>query len=355
MGAVLTTTLDQLATTFVHNWPFLLTGIVTAAGLKVYADQEVISRFFRANGAASVLIATLVAVATPLCSCGTMAVILGMMASSVPWAPIVAFMAASPLTSPEETVLSAGLFGWSFALALLAASVAIGLGAGTVTHILEAGGWLAGQARQQASTESPVPRPVPRRTPDVLVKAPTVAACCDSSASRPSVAAGTAGCCGQTTSVSTLPAVDVRRLAALPERLKFAELRDELLRGGAKLLVMFGGFAFVGYFINNLIPAERVAALFGAGNKLGVPFAALVGLPLYLNSDASLPMVRAFVDNGAGAGAALAFTITGAGTSLGAVGGALTIARWRVVAIVIGSLLVGAIAAGYAFDLLARV
>jgi hypothetical protein len=39
-----------------------------------------------------VLAATAVAVATPLCSCGTTAVILGMLAGSMPWAPIIAFM-----------------------------------------------------------------------------------------------------------------------------------------------------------------------------------------------------------------------------------------------------------------------
>ena len=42
--------------------------------------------------------------------------------------------------------------------------------------------------------------------------------------------------------------------------------------------------------------------------------------------------------------------VTGAGTSLGAVAGALTIARWRVLAIVVGTLWVGAIVSGYIFD-----
>jgi uncharacterized membrane protein YraQ (UPF0718 family) len=38
-----------------------------------------------------------------------------MLAAEAPWAPIVAFMVASPLTSPSELLLSAGLFGWGFA------------------------------------------------------------------------------------------------------------------------------------------------------------------------------------------------------------------------------------------------
>ena len=78
--------------------------------------------------------------------------------------------------------------------------------------------------------------------------------------------------------------------------------------------------------------------------------AATLGLPLYVNSDASLPLVKSFLDSGASPGAALAFLVTGAGTSLGAVAGALTIARWRVLAIVVGTLWVGAIVSGYIFD-----
>jgi len=53
-------------------------------------------------------------------------------------------------------------------------------------------------------------------------------------------------------------------------------------------------------------------------------------------------------------GAALAFLITGAGTSLGALAGALTIARWRVISIVLGTLWVGAIVLGFGYDIVIR-
>ena len=48
----------------------------------------------------------------------------------------------------------------------------------------------------------------------------------------------------------------------------------------------------------------------------------------------------------------MAFLVTGAGTSVGAVVGALTIARWRVLAVVVVTLWIGAIASGYVFDAL---
>ena len=53
-----------------------------------------------------------------------------------------------------------------------------------------------------------------------------------------------------------------------------------------------------------------------------------------------------WIDAGMSQGAALAFLITSAGTSFGAVAGTLAIARWRVIARVIGTLWVGAIILG---------
>ena len=46
-------------------------------------------------------------------------------------------------------------------------------------------------------------------------------------------------------------------------------------------------------------------------------------------------------------GAALAFLVTGAGTGVGAISGMLIIARWKLVALVIGSLWAGAVLLGY--------
>jgi hypothetical protein len=46
-------------------------------------------------------------------------------------------------------------------------------------------------------------------------------------------------------------------------------------------------------------------------------------------------------------GAAIAFLITGAGTSIASISGMLVIARWRVVALVIATLFVTAIAPGW--------
>jgi hypothetical protein len=135
--------------------------------------------------------------------------------------------------------------------------------------------------------------------------------------------------------------------------LTFRSFIREVYDISKRLLPLFFGFTFVGYFLNGLIPTAWIAGLFGAGHAYSIPLAATLGLPFYLNTEASLPLVRAMLESGMSQGAALAFLITGAGTSLGALGGALTIARWRVIAIVIGTLWLGSIAFGLIYNLLA--
>jgi uncharacterized protein len=295
--------LSRVWESFTHNWPFLAVSVVVGVALKLVLDQKKAAAFLMRYRRAGVLASTAVAVTTPLCSCGTTAVVLGMMAGRMPWAPIVAFMVASPLTSPEGLIYCAGLFGWPFAWAFFIASIALGLLGGLAANIMESRGWLKNQSRFQAAPAAANPSPV---------------------------------------SVSDPPA----------RRIPFRELGTETLRMGSQLLFFFFTFAFVGYVLNGLIPQEWITAVFGGGRIYGVPLAATLGLPFYVNSEASLPLVRAMLDTGMSQGAALAFLITGAGTSLGALAGMLTIARWRVVGLVIGTLWVGAVVSGFAFNLL---
>lgn len=300
---LITLTLSQVWHTLSVNWMFIAASALIAATLKLYVDQERVAAFLQRNRTSGVLAATLTSVATPLCSCGTTAVILGMMAGNMPWAPIVAFMVASPLTSPQELVFSAGLFGWNFALTFFIASIALGLLGGALAQIFESCGWLANQARfKPISGASGLTLPVA------------------SSQSKP--------------------------------RVTLMQFLNETWLAGKRLALFFLGFAFIGYLLNNLIPSAWITALFGEGRVYGVPLAAALGVPFYFNTEASLPLARALLDAGMSHGAVLAFLITGAGTSIGAIAGTMTIARWRIVGLVIGTLFIGAVVFGYAYDLL---
>jgi len=297
-------TLSQVWHTLSVNWPFLAASAVITGVLKVYVDQNRVAAFLQRNRKSSVLISTGIAVTTPLCSCGTTAVILGMMAGNLPWMPIVAFMMASPLTSPQELVFSAGLFGWSFALAFFIASIMLGLLGGAAANILETRGWLANQARF---------KPI----------------------------SGASGAIAQKRITQTTAS-----------KASWRDLFKETAIATHRLAIFFLTFAFIGYFLNNLIPSAWISAMFGDGHIYGVPLAAALGIPFYFNTEASLPLARTLLDAGMSHGAVLAFLITGAGTSIGAIVGALTITKWRIVGLVIGTLFIGSIAFGYVYNAL---
>jgi uncharacterized protein len=311
--------LAQVVATLINTGPFLVVGIVSAAILSVHVGTERIGQLLRARTSLAVGGSVGTAVLTPFCSCGTTAVVLSLLASAAPWAPIVAFMVASPLSSPTELFLSAGLFGWRFALLYFAGSIVLGLAAGGVAHVAERAGLLRGQARFTAVPPAGDPLPV--------LPAPS------GPASR------ALGIGPGAMSVHELPR---------PDRLKLRAVAGESWKLGRRMLVLFVGFAALGYVVIGLVPNAWIAGTVGGDSPFAVVAAATLGVPFYVSSEASLPLVASLVEGGMGIGPAMAFLVTGAGTSLGAVAGALLIARWRVLILVVGSLWIGSILIGLA-------
>jgi uncharacterized membrane protein YraQ (UPF0718 family) len=305
----------KVATTFAHNWPYLLVGILGAAAVQVYIGTDQVADWLGRHRRGAVAGSVGVAVATPLCSCGTTAVVLSMLASTVPWAPVAAFMVASPLTSPSELVYSAGLFGWPFAMIFFVGSIALGLAGGAVAATLERLGWLHDQARFTRSCDPAAPTP--------CVTRPVPAASLGPGAASP---------------------MDFPRPWAA--RWRLPELGRALVAVARRTLPLFFGFAAVGYLVTALVPQAWIAHWLGGSSPLATVVAATLGIPFYLNSDGSLPFVASLMQAGMGAGPAMAFLVTGAGTSLGAISGGLLIARWRILAIVVATLWVGAIVLG---------
>jgi uncharacterized membrane protein YraQ (UPF0718 family) len=315
---------EDVAGTLVADWPYLVASILAAAVLSVYVGTDRLAGWLRRRRWSAITGAVVLATFTPFCSCGTTAVVLGMMAAEAPWAPIVAFMVVSPLTSPSELLLSAGLFGWPFALLYFVGATAIGFAAGGIAGKVEDRGWLAGQARMTAGARTCAPAPG-------------------------SAAPG----CGGDAGVRAVPdgAADVvlatRAPATLAHRLRLRRLLGESWRLGRRVTGYFVAYTTVGYLLIELVPTSFLVDLLGADPLWGVPLAAVLGIPIYLTSEASLPMVAALMHGGMSAGPAMAFLFTGAGTSVGAVSGALLIARRRVVGLVVALLLGGAVVLGW--------
>lgn len=307
--------LADVLSTSARVWPFLAISVVAAAAVSVYVGTERVSRMLQRRALVATVGAVLLATLTPFCSCGTTAVLVGMLATAAPWAPIVAFMVASPLTSPSELVFSAGLFGWPFALVFFVGTIGLGLAAGAVAQILDRAGWLRDQARVKPHDDGcsagacPAPQPV-------------------------AVGIGPG-------------AASVVEFPTPRARWKIDELVHELWSTGRKLVLFFLGFTTVGYLAIEAIPTTWLADYLGEGRVLAVPMAALLGIPAYINTEASLPLVATLMDGGMGPGPAMAFLVTGAGTSIGAISGLFVIARTRVVGLVIALLFGGALVLGW--------
>jgi len=303
--------------TFVNVWPFLLVSIAAAAAVSVYVGTERSARLMRRKTSIAVAGAVLVATLTPFCSCGTTAVLLGGLATASPWAPLVAFMVASPLTSPSELAFSAGLFGWSFAMVFFVGTIVLGLASGAIAAALDRAGWLNDQARMQSAEEGCASGSCAVAQPELV-----------------GIGAGPG------TMVAPPP-------PTLSQRLRFAEFKAEFLSVGRKLLIFFFGFTAVGYLAIEAIPTAWLTDYLGGDSLLAVPLAAFVGIPAYINTEASLPLLATFMEGGMGPGPALAFLVTGAGTSIGAISGLFVIARKRVVFLVVALLFLGALTMGW--------
>jgi uncharacterized membrane protein YraQ (UPF0718 family) len=310
-----------------HNWPYLLVSVLVAAAMSVYVGTDRLADWLRRNRWTAITGAVLLATLTPFCSCGTTAMVLGMLVTRTPWAPVVAFMVASPLTSPSELALSVGLFGWPFALTYFLGATGLGFAAGGVAGWMEDRGLLAGQARMRTATGCGT--------------APAPAALVADGGTGASPAASTVATCER-------PA-PVRQASSgrVVKRLRLPALSAELWRMGRRLLLYFLAYTALAFLVLELLPGNSLVHLLGDNAIWNVPVAALLGIPVYITSEGSLPMVAALMSGGLGAGAAMAFLITGAGTSVPAISGMLVIARRRVVGLVVALLFSGALLLGW--------
>ncbi|MGE5654484.1 MAG: permease [Bacillota bacterium] len=119
------------------DWLVLLLGVMVAAAVNVYVEPEKMKRLLRAKAGLSIPGAVAFGALTPLCACGTMAVMISMFVTAMPWGPVMAFLVSSPLTSPSEYLFEAAFLGPKFATAVALASVILGLSSGFAAHLLE--------------------------------------------------------------------------------------------------------------------------------------------------------------------------------------------------------------------------
>lgn len=358
LANLLTNILSAVLTSLYHNWIPLLLAILMSAAMKVYVDVDKLKNLLLKKQNVSIVACVALGAFTPLCACGTMAVVIGLFTTSLPWGPIMAFLTSSPLMSPDGFILLAGVVGVKFAVALLIASLIIGFGSGFITHWIEKKtDFLKDQTRfspKEQASGCGCPKPAGANEtscgcPEPVVPPETACGCSGSA----EVLVSVCDCSGTAVVESVAESRKYHTIIPLlVKKMRLKELSDAIVNIGLKqILLFFSIFVAIGYLIQSFVPTNIILALFHPNSIFSVPLAALIGLPLYVTGESAIPLIHALMAGGAGSGAMMAFMITGPATSAWVIAGISTFMKRRVIALYLAYIFVGGVVLGYLYDL----
>jgi uncharacterized protein len=241
----------------------LLTLIVFLVGLvrSFFTPERTRRMLAGRRAAAGNVLAALLGVVTPFCSCSAVPLFIGFVSAGVPLGVTLSFLIAAPMVNEVALVLLLGMFGWRVAGLYLVTGLLIAISAG----------WTIGQLRMERHVEPWV----------YEMQAAAVVA-----QTRPTWA----------------------------ERVGFARQQVRAIVGRVWPFVVAG--IAVGAGIHGYVPTDALAGVMGRGAWWSVPLVVLLGVPLYSNAAGIVPIVQALLGKGAALGTVLAFMMAVIGLSL---------------------------------------
>ncbi len=286
---------------FLYDTPkvlLLLTLIVFLVGIVRSFFTPERSRAILAGKRESVgnVLASLLGVVTPFCSCSAVPLFLGFVEVGIPLGVTLSFLVAAPMVNEVALVLLFGLFGWKVA--------ALYLGTGLAVAIVS--GFVLGRMKLERHVESWV------------------------------FEAMQAGTHHQS------------------ERLGFT---GRVGRGREAVREVVGkvwpwvvaGIA-VGAGIHGYVPEGLLASFMGRSAWWSVPAAVLLGVPMYSNAAGIIPVVEALLGKGAALGTVLAFMMSVIGLSLPEVVILRKVLRPPLIAAFVGVVATGILLVGWLFN-----
>jgi uncharacterized membrane protein YraQ (UPF0718 family) len=100
------------------------------------------------------------------------------------------------------------------------------------------------------------------------------------------------------------------------------------------------------------VPEDIVIKVAGPKNPFAIPFAALIGIPLYIRAETAIPIATALIHKGMSTGAAMALIIGGAGMAVPEMTMLAAIFKRRLVGAVVGVVFLTAVIGGYIFNVI---
>jgi hypothetical protein len=244
------------------------------------------------------VLASLLGVVTPFCSCSAVPLFIGFVTTGVPLGVTFSLFIAAPMINEVALVLLFGLFGWRIAA----------IYAGTGLLIAMVAGWTIGRLKMERFVEPWVYEITPG----------------DGSLKKEGIA------------------------WAQRIRLGTEAVRDIV---GKVWPYVIAGIA-VGAGIHGYIPENFMAHIMGKGAWWSVPLAVLIGVPMYSNAAAVIPVVQALLGKGAALGTVLAFMMSVIGLSLPETIILRKVLRPQLIAAFVGVVTAGILLVGYLFNLI---
>lgn len=359
----------KAAAVLVELFQYWIVGMFIAGALIVFVSWEKVKARMGYGGFRANLLATTAGAIIPICSCGIVPVLAGMVQAGIPLGPTMAFLIAAPMLNVPTVFMTAGVLGWPMALGRTVATFAIALAVGGVlSH------WQRRHRNLRAFLKIHVP---PRLSPELQqfafrfgIQAARHPDGIGADLLGPDAErklglleeAGLAECRpdGRWVLVEADPAAvtNVGACAVLPvgdASRSFSEKLRETGRVGLRLFVQLNGYLLLAVFIAGaikvLLPTSVITAWVGGTALNSVLVASAVAVLAYVCTYVEVPTALALMSKGMGPGSTLAYLLGGPGLSLPSIAMLSGVFRPRVLVLYVGLSFVGCVAAGYLYNL----
>jgi hypothetical protein len=244
------------------------------------------------------VLAALLGIVTPFCSCSAVPLFIGFVTAGVPLGVTFSFLIAAPMVNEIALGLLYGLLGWKVA--------AIYMGTGLFIAIFA--GWVIGRLKLEGHIE------------DWVTQANTGAM-----------------------------SMDEEKLT-LHDRIIYGWDAVKEIIGRVWLYVILG--IAVGAGIHGFVPEGVMASIMGKGAWWSVPLSVVIGVPMYSNAAGIIPVVEALLGKGAALGTVLAFMMSVIALSLPEIVILRKVLKPRLIAAFIGVVAGGILFVGYLFNMI---
>ena len=354
----------------VELFQYWVVGMLIAGFLVAFVPWEKVKQKMGRGGLGSNLAATGAGAVIPICSCGIVPVLAGMVSAGIPLGPTMAFLIAAPMINLPTVFITGAVLGWKLAIGRIIGTIAIALAVGMVLS------WWQGRVRilRRFIKFSATPRLSPELQQFAFQVGMKLAGDPDKLPTE-SLAPGQeeklyllaeAGVldgdrkgmwhlpqttkkasAGVTAACFVLPTGD--QTSVLRQRIRNAVTTawDLFLRLNFYLVLA----VLIAGAIKVVIPTSVIVNFVGGETLNSVLIASVVAVLAYVCTYVEVPTALALVSKGMGGGATLAYLLGGPGMSLPAIAMLWGVFKPKVLALYVGLVFVGSVIAGYVFNL----